>query len=326
MKKIALLPTLFLVFTLLMTSCSTEVDNYADYKDISIVYGMVEPGVDTTWIKVTKAFLGPGNALLIAKIPDSSNYQLFPKVVLKRRKNNVDLPDIVLDTITINNKLAGDSVFYFPQQLMYFTTAAVDAAAEYTLHIEKANGETITATTPVVQSFDVIYPSNRINFHSTATGRISFMTAKEGKRYEVNLSFHYKELRPGNPDTLFKTMNWGMGMKRSVSLSGGEEIDISYTGADFYSRLGQSLENIDNVKRWAGKVDVTISCGADQLSTYIDVNAPSNSIVQEIPEFTNIENGYGIFSSRRDAVRTYQLAVGSELKLLEFNWGFVVNR
>ncbi len=58
-----------LTTTLLISACSTDVDNFADYKDITIVYGMLEAGADTTFIKITKAFLGPGNALLIARHP-----------------------------------------------------------------------------------------------------------------------------------------------------------------------------------------------------------------------------------------------------------------
>lgn len=104
-------------------------------------------------------------------------------------------------------------------------------------------------------------------------------------------------------------------------------MDIQYIGEDFYSRLGQQLDDVLNVKRWAGPVDVVIATAADDLNTYLEVNAPSNSIIQEVPEFTNISNGVGIFSSRFTKVQSYRLAVGSEIKLVEeFDWGFIVNR
>ncbi|MDP3463494.1 MAG: hypothetical protein Q8S18_11950 [Bacteroidales bacterium] len=308
-------------------SCSTDVDIYAEYKDISIVYGMIEPESDTTWIKVTKAFLGPGNALLIAQNPDSSQYSPLPKVILKAVKNGVDQADIVLDTITINNKLAGDSIFYFPQQTLFYTTKPIDPTAVYTLVIEKENGQTVQSTTPVVQNFGITFPTNRINFQSTTTSQIRWVSAVNGKRYETKLQFHYKELLPGNPDTLNKIMTWNLDMQKSVTTKGGETIEVIYTGEEFYQRLGNQLENILNVKRWAGPVDVIVACGADELSTYIDVNTPTNSIIQQLPEYTNIENGNGIFSSRRTIVKRFPLTVGSELKLVEdYNWGFVVNR
>ena len=62
MKKILL--SLFSVFAFLMmfNACSTDVDLYADYKDITVVYGLLDSGADTNFIKINKAFLGPGNA------------------------------------------------------------------------------------------------------------------------------------------------------------------------------------------------------------------------------------------------------------------------
>jgi len=311
---------------MVLSGCSTDVDNYANYKDISIVYGMIEPGTDTTWIKISRAYLGPGNALMFAKEPDSSNYpgKLDAKLI-KVKGSNESI--IQLDTLTRTDKLAGDSIFYFPQQKLYYTTSAVDPTAEYRLAISKGNNADVSSQTRVVQNFGVTFPTNRINFHSTTTTAIRWVSAVNGKRYEAKLVFYYKELLPDNPDTPFKNLTWNLGMQRSINTNGGENMEIIIYGEEFYTRLGSQMENILNVKRWAGPVDVFVTCAADELSTYIDVNAPSNSIIQEIPEYTNIENGYGIFSSRLTISRRYPLAVGSELKLVEdFNWGFIVNR
>lgn len=311
---------------MVLTGCSTDVDNYATYKDISIVYGMIEPGADTTWIKISRAYLGPGNALLIAKEPDSSNYpgKLDAKLIKVKGANETI---IQLDTLTRTDKLAGDSIFYFPQQKLYYTTSSVDPAAEYRLVVNKGDDAEVSSLTRVVQSFGLTFPTNRINFHSTTTTAIRWVSAVNGKRYEAKLVFYYKELLPDNPDTLYKTLTWDLGMLRSSNTNGGENMEILINGEEFYTRLGGQMENILNVKRWAGPVDIFVSCGADELSTYIDVNAPSNSIIQEIPEYTNIENGFGIFSSRLTSSRRYPLAVGSELKLVEdFEWGFIVNR
>jgi hypothetical protein len=39
----------FLFMATVMTSCSPEVDLYADYKDIPIVYGILDSKADTTF-------------------------------------------------------------------------------------------------------------------------------------------------------------------------------------------------------------------------------------------------------------------------------------
>ena len=69
-----LLLILTVIIALCYSSCSTDFDMYAEYKDVTIVYSIVDMDDDTTWVKITKAYTGPGNALLLAQNPDSSNY------------------------------------------------------------------------------------------------------------------------------------------------------------------------------------------------------------------------------------------------------------
>ncbi|MBZ0243622.1 MAG: hypothetical protein K8F24_10440 [Bacteroidales bacterium] len=306
-----------------LSSCNTDVDLYADYEEIVAVYGLLDSDQDTTFIKITKAFSGPGNALLMAKDPDSSNFANKLDVQLTGRKNSIDLPPIVLDTITIHNKLAGDSVFYFPNQLLYYTTATLDADASYDLVINR-NDKQITSNTDMVKSFGITKPGGFVfNFTATMASQIEWRSAVDGRRYEVILTFHYQELRPGNPDTLNKTMDWYLGTRTSGNLEGGQNMSVSYLGENFYKRLGQQIDDELNVKRWAGDVVITISAGGEELNTFIDVNAPSNSIIQEVPQYTNIDGGTGIFSSRRTISRSYKLLSTSEDKLInDYDWGF----
>ena len=55
-------------------------------------------------------------------------------------------------------------------------------------------------------------------------------------------------------------------------------------------------------------MDFIIAVAADELNTYMEVNEPSNSIVQERPDYTNITNGIGLFSSRIKNTRTKKIS------------------
>lgn len=323
MKKIAFIFLIILV-AFSFNRCSNEIDLYSDYKEITIVYGLLDISDDTVWVKVTRAFLGPGNALLIAQIPDSSNYSHKLPVSLTGRKNGSDLAPIVFDTITIRNKKAGDSVFYFPNQLMYYSTANLDKEATYTLKIDR-NGEFITAQTPVINNFDITKPVNKISFTSP-TGEIEWNSGQNARRFEANMFFNYTEWAPGYNDTLAFRVNWFLGVELSKNTDGGENMSISYSGDSFYNLLKNEIPQVPNVKRWAGNVDVVISSASQEFHTYIEVNNADGNILQEVPLYTNIENGIGIFGSRHTVSRSYGLSVQSEKDLVNMDpsLGFVL--
>lgn len=309
--------------------CSTDVDIYSDYKDITIVYGLLDKSEDTVWLKVTKAFLGEGNALHFAKNPDSSNYANKLDVTLSGIKNGSEVQKLVFDTITIHNKQAGDSVFYYPDQLMYYavTPSGLNADAMYHLLIKKGN-EDIEASTPVINDFAITYPIYKITFKYDK--EIQWNSAKNGKRYEVSLTFHYKELLPNTTDTLDKSISWSLGVKKSAGTEGDEPMGAAYSGEQFYSLLENSLEPVLNVKRWAGNVDVKIACGSDDFNTYYEVNNTGGGSLQEVPAFTNIEgkNSIGLLAARHNVVKISKLSSDSELKLVnEYKeLGFILNR
>ena len=73
MRKFRFMPFLLLLLPVLF-SCNKELKVNANWKDVTVVYGLLDQTADTTFIKVTKAFLGEGNALQFAQVPDSSNY------------------------------------------------------------------------------------------------------------------------------------------------------------------------------------------------------------------------------------------------------------
>jgi hypothetical protein len=50
--------------------------------------------------------------------------------------------------------------------------------------------------------------------------------------------------------------------------------------------------------RFPSGLEFIVNATTNEMNTYISVNQPSNTITQERPQYTNITNGIGIFSSR----------------------------
>ena len=102
------------------SACSTDVDLYADYKEVPVVYGLLDARADTNYIKITRTFYAQGDAYTSAANPDSSNYPGKLDVRLVEYLNRDSIREIILDTITIHNKEQG--LFYAPDQKLYYTT------------------------------------------------------------------------------------------------------------------------------------------------------------------------------------------------------------
>jgi hypothetical protein len=308
---------LILPFLLLTLSCEEEFDINAPYQDISVIYGLMDPGEDTVFLKINKAFLGEGNVLEMAKIEDSSMYVNDLDAYIEEWDNGSMIKAYQLDTITINNKEEG--TFYNPYQVIYYTLYQPETSHDYKLKVF-VNEREITATTRLVNDFTVSKPSagsSVIQFPKeiTTPGEIKWESAKYGKRYEVVIRIKYKEVLFDSPDTVYTYVDWAMGTKKSVTDKGGEVLTIKYSNDGFYNFIGNEIPYSDpvaeaNVKeRHTNDVDFIFAVAGLELNTYMEVNEPSNSIVQERPEYTNISNGIGLFSSRYKKIRTKKIGL-----------------
>ena len=65
---------LCLPLVLVLASCSTDVDIYAEYRQVPVIYGLLDANADTNFIKISRSFYVQGDAYQAALNPDSCNY------------------------------------------------------------------------------------------------------------------------------------------------------------------------------------------------------------------------------------------------------------
>lgn len=289
---VTLVPVLF--------SCNKELNVNADWKDVTVVYGLLDQTQDTTFIKITKAFLGPGDAMQFAKIPDSSNYPDKLEVRLDEYNGTTLVNSLPCDTVTIHNKQAGDSIFYYPDQLMYYTTAPLNENSLYKLFIKNKNtGKEVTAETELVGDFTIERPQVA-SFIPGYTFEVKWTPSKVGKRYQLVIRFWYQEAKktdPANP--VMKYIDWLVFNNILAADNQMTSFDYFFPGDAFYSVVGSKIKvDTSLVGRSAHHCDFIFTVAASALNTYMEVTEPSLSLVQERPAYSNINNGIGIFSAR----------------------------
>ena len=67
---------------------------------------------------------------------------------------------------------------------------------------------------------------------------------------------------------------------------------------EFYSQVIKNIKEEAGVDRKAGMIEFIFTVGNQEFSDYMDVNKPSDGIVQDKPIYTNINGGIGLFASR----------------------------
>ena len=341
---------IFTLFTTLLSSCSTDVDLYAEYKDVPIIYAMLNPKADTNFVKITRAFCGtnddPINANEVALVYDSSNYpgKLDARIIeLKSTNGSAYEPTgriSVLDTITLHHKESG--TFYSPDQLFYYTTEPFNTGGngtkyKYRLVVVKPDGDSLVAQTAIVGNAEFAIMTGGVSFQAAPTNemrKIMFRADEFASLYEVTMQFNYREQKAGQ----------GMRKKHVERSFEPRAIDryqrlegtvnsyyLEYSMNWLFNALATDIggdtiynPNHPNVTRYIDDFVISISAAGDDLTYYYLANqAQMSSPMSLVTTYTNIEGGCGLFSSRTKIERVAALSQNTKRELFGMTaWGF----
>lgn len=349
MKSIRFIPV-FVLFIAVFYSCSTDVDLYADNKEVPIIYAMLNARADTNYVKITRAFCGtnddPIDANEVALIYDSSNYpgKLDARIIEMKSVNGRPYEPtdrvLVLDTLTVHEKEEG--VFYAPDQLVYYTAEPLNAGTEethykYHLEVVKPDGDTLTAQTAMVGGEEFRILTNGMAFEeneTNASNRIMFRTDGVARLYEVSIQFNYREQHAGQ-GMKYKYISRSYGARPIddfQKLEGTENVYYLECSANWlFNALANAIGSdtvVDpdhpDVIRYFDHFVVTLGAAGEELYYYYATNyAQQTSPVGFISVYSNIDGGYGLFSSRTQIDKECRLSRWT-LKTLynKTPWGF----
>jgi len=335
---------LFLSLTLLagligFNACSTDVDLYAGYKEIPVIYGLMDASADTNYVKIVRAFSGSDevsvDATQVALIADSCNYpgKLDAKIYRYKRifGNEFALDDaapvIELDTITINDKEPG--AFYYPNQRVYYTTASFTPSDDYFYRLEVVVGnDTISSETGIVGGENFKVTNSQVSFmleDTEKTAKINFMPADNATVYNMEVSFRYKKMVPGE-SPVFKIVRYSFGMKNldEIGTDDGILYYVTYSQNLLFNMLRADIANdpLNTSYTYDPKISFVISlaAGGEELYNYIQINQGAGGLSQNIPDYTNINGGYGVFSSRINIVKEVRLSARAQSDMTSFGF------
>jgi hypothetical protein len=311
-------------------SCSEEVNLNGDFKETAVLYGLLDHADSLHFVKITRAFIGPGNSLEIAKIPDSNYFEHVELTVSEYIGGVFQRTWLLQDTLVTNKDV--DGAFYAPEQkVYYFKTLPTLTASGISGTVQTSSNPLLTSLKPGATykmkaiinkgAFEVTGETelvNGINFNQINNNQFSGFSFFNPFTYEYkngsvglsstgNSSIISCELTVdfleyiGNSGSL-KSFNWFLGEKPCQK---NEITSFPVVGKLFYELIASNVTANNQIdKRKLKGISITVTGGMEDLYNYMIVNKPTSSLAQSKPTFTNLtvsndKRVVGVFSSRQ---------------------------
>ncbi len=303
---------LFALCVLFFAACSEDFKVGADYKEVTVVYGLLDDGQlnNKNYIKVTRGFFSETeNNLLQAKIKDSIYFNdITVKVEELQNGNAIQtfiLNEVDLDTILTEKKQ--DGVFLVSPNIAYELEANLNPEHRYKLTVtNNETGKVVTAETPIINSepnvFKIDYPISqfdRLGF-SDPLGNYNFTWngPPDATLFDIVLRFYYWEEDITTQQDLYKFADLPLGK----FIEGTGPMNYKMDNSKFYSLLTGALgAGGNNIRRYIDTPTLTFVGGSEDLKRYIDINTAQGGLTNDQikPIFTNLigEDVIGIFST-----------------------------
>ena len=306
----------------LFTACKPDFDLNAPYKEVTVVYGILNHQDSIHYIKIYKGYQShkQGGVFIDAQNPDSIYYYNQINVVLQEfdkdiRTSRKDIP------LEITHEFPRDSgIFYYDKErIIYYTKESLSKDYSYKIVITHLlTGKITEGVTQILGNgvnpnygFEIYSPSNFFSMLGTGESVVTFYPARDAKDYEIHVNFIYFEVdRKTN-----QVVNIGK-IVRNICPNVGEiwkPNDFGYLSKSFtrvfYDDIAFFLKPNPNVIRYIGTPGsngtcIEIECWAagESMTNYLISNQPTSSFVQVGTIYTNLTTSkglaFGFLSSR----------------------------
>lgn len=314
-NKTSLLLVLLVPALVLLSGCETDFDVNAPYEERAAIYSVFEsdtaPRVQQA--RVQKVFLTETNAQEAAKINSTSEYDTSEiQVVMVSGNQEFIMRPVIRDT----KDTTGD--FFGGQHVIYETDAIRwDLSKSYGIKVtnkktgyEAASDEQLQpvrlVTLPPRELLD-IYADNEIRIPNPFADGVGY--------YQLVGQIVYYE-RANNTDGPDQRINWQV---TSATELKSNNIAIDFKSDAFISAVISGINNSNDpsdLERRIRRVEMTLTATSKQIPEYQRASNNFSVVSQTAPFYTNINNGLGVFGTRRQEKYT-AIVTGSVLRQLK---------
>jgi hypothetical protein len=289
-----------LIFTgFLFTACDNELVVVDKWKDIPIVWGFISKSDTAVYVRVEKAYLDPTtSALDIARIPDSLYYD---DAVVKLRRVSTN-QEYILQKVdgTLEGYPREDGVFAEVPNYLYkikgnVINLMIGEKYEFILvrgdQSDPVTAQTIILPKPVLRNPPV---GSLLSFKQNVFFTFMWNAMPDAGIFDLQMRFNYLERSP-ETGNIYKDTSVMWTITQGIL-----DNDYKMDGAEFYNSVAANIDVDPDATRIFQSIDVIVWCGGKELEEYIKVALANDGITstQDFPEYTNLSEGKGLFTSR----------------------------
>ena len=293
---------LLFVFALGLNSCKNDLEINAPYEDIAVVYGFLDQNQPVQYIRIQKLYQNNANITTAegAKLTDSL---YFDSLVVTLIQGSNSYPCTKIDTIYKDSGTFGNDKHY-----LYACSIPknnnIDERYQLLIYHPKS-GKTFKSSTSIVK--DAQIEARTIPIRLTPEGHafpFRFMSGKNSFLYDLIIRFKYAETDKADNKTENKYYDYYVRRSGEYTYREGVTNSEIITSQNFLNSLKEAIKRDNNKTRKVIGIEFIAYGGSKEYKELLDLSKPNTSIVQKNTEYSNIENGKGIFTSRNYTVQT----------------------
>ena len=285
--------TLLIGIIFLLIGCESDFDLIHDGDPIPIVYCLLNPGEETQTIRMSKSFVSDKGQGL----PDSAEliyYQSKVNLAIELMDGDQAIDHTEFNAVAVQKEPGRFSDEY---HIVYQTTMKVAGNSTYRLIIYIAGeNKLIYAYTKTPGDFSLVDPAypklRQIHLMPDHNPVFHWTQAENASIYQLCLQLNYYEIDSLETNLKSEVVSLNTLIKTE---NPGNYYTYDINSTQFYIALGNSIEEDISLLRSFHSLDAFVVAGGEELAIHYQTQHEGDPF--RIMDFTNIQNGIGVFSS-----------------------------
>lgn len=309
----------FLLLMITVLSCKDKITIAAPYKDVIVIYGLLDAADTAHYVRIQKAFLDENeSAYDMAKVADS-NYlkNLSVKVEKINSEGEID-STFTLTRVDLNKEgYPKDSgAFFNDVNYAYKFTNSLLPAYTYRLVVTNLNtGKADSAETPIIDESKNVF---RVSFFNTVNNKIDFSDTASYKLYQLGFTapataqifsgmmrIRWYDVNLSTGDSVLQQRDWNFASTALDYVApGSNAVTLEVHNLDFYHFLAKAMGPAPTgIVRHMAYNDIFIYAATHDFYEYqlIATNQQNGITGQYVhPNYTNVKgpDALGLFAGR----------------------------